>query len=80
MKDKRIKTDNNLVCVNIGDEKHYFTSYRKAGKIFGLESASVIWAVKHKNKLITNDDRIATITLEDGTHIEYKDINNELWK
>lgn len=74
------KRDNNLVCINIGTEKYYYTSARKAGLYLGLQSASVLWAIRHRNKLITNDDRIATITLEDGSDIPYKYINNDLYE
>ena len=68
--------DNNLVCVNIGKKKLYFSTYRKAGLHLGIQAASVQWAIKHGNKLITNDDKVATIELIDGSDIPYKYINN----
>lgn len=70
------KKNNNLILVNIGDEKHYFTSANRAGNLLGIQPNSVNWAIKHKNKLISDDDRIVTIELVNGSEIPYKMINN----
>lgn len=72
-----IKKDNNLVLVNVGDKKHYFTSMNKAGLFLGLATASVKWAVDHKNEIINNNDEIVTIDVIDGSEIPYKYINNQ---
>lgn len=70
------KKNNNLILVNVGaDEKHYFTSANRAGNLLGIQPNSVNWAINHKNKLISNDDRIVTIELIDGSEIPYKYIN-----
>ncbi len=69
------KKNNNLILVNIGSEKHYFTSANRAGNLLGIQPNSVNWAIVHKNKLISNDDRIVTIELIDGSEIPYKYIN-----
>lgn len=68
--------NNTLVCINIGDEKRYYTTARKAGLYLGIQSTSVLYAYKKKNRLITKDDRVCTITLEDGSDVPYKYINN----
>lgn len=70
------KTSNNLILVNIGEDKYYFTSANRAGNLLGIQPNSVNWAIKHHNKLISNDDRIVTIELIDGSEIPYKYINN----
>lgn len=69
------KKDNNLVCITIGKKKLYYSTYRKAGLLLGVQAASIQWAIKHKNKLITMDDKVATIELIDGSEIPYKYIN-----
>ena len=71
----RIK-GHDLICINICGEKHYFTSATKAGMYLGVQYNSIIWAIEHKNKVITKDDRVCTITIVDGSEIPYKYINN----
>lgn len=72
---KRKKNDNNLICVNAGNEKHYFTSTSRAGTFLGLAAGSIQWAIDHKNVLINNKDEEVTIELIDGSNILWKDIN-----
>lgn len=66
---------NNLVCINIGEEKLFFTTPGKAGLYLGLQYNSVMWAINHKNKLITKDDRVCTVKIVDGSDIPYKYID-----
>ena len=73
---KRKKNNNNLICVNAGNEKHYFTSTSRAGTFLGLAAGSVQWAIDHKNVLINNKDEEVTIDIIDGSEIPYKLINN----
>lgn len=73
---KRKKNDNNLICVNAGNEKHYFTSTSRAGTFLGLAAGSIQWAINHKNVLINNKDEEVTIEIVDGSEIKYKYINN----
>lgn len=73
---KRKKTNNNLICVNAGNEKHYFTSTSRAGQFLGLAAGSVQWAIDHENILINNKDEEVTIKIIDGSEIKYKYINN----
>jgi hypothetical protein len=49
----------------------------KAGLFLGLATASVKWAVDHKNEIINNNDEIVTIKIIDGSEIPYKYINNQ---
>lgn len=72
----KAKKDNNLVLVNAGNKKHYFTSLTRAGKFLGLQSASISWAIAHRNVLTNNAGEKVTITLVDGSEIQYKYINN----
>ena len=65
-----------LFCINIGDEKQYFTSARKAGFYLGIQASSILYAYKKGNKVITKDNRVCTITFEDGSDVPYKYINN----
>lgn len=72
------KENNNLVVLKYEDgERRYFTSLSRAGKVVGLASASVLWAIHHQNVLVDNSDRKLTIGVIDGSEIKYKNINNE---
>lgn len=72
----KTKKDNNLVLVNVGNKKHYFTSLTRAGRFLGLQSSSISWAIAHRNELTNNAGEKVTITLVDGSDIQYKYINN----
>lgn len=73
---KRKENNNNLICVTAGTEKHYFTSTTRAGQFLGLAAGSVQWAIDHHNVLVNNKDEDVTITIVDGSEIQYKYINN----
>lgn len=70
------KKDNNLILVNVGDKKYYFTSSNRAGKMLGMQNNSINWAIIHKNVLTNNAGEKVTIELVDGSDIPYKYINN----
>lgn len=70
------KKDNNLILVNVGNKKYYFTSAGKAGNFLGMQGPSVSWAISHRNELTNNAGEKVTITLVDGSDIQYKYINN----
>ena len=70
------KKDNNLILVNVGNKKYYFTSAGKAGNFLGMQGPSVSWAIAHRNELTNNAGEKVTITLVDGSEIPYKLINN----
>lgn len=72
------KKNNKLIYINIvGRESNlYFTSANRAGMRLKLQPNSVNWAIKHQNKLITENDEVCTIELVDGSEIPYKYINN----
>lgn len=70
------KKDNNLILVNVGKKKYYFTSTNRAGGFLGLQANSVNWAILHKNVLTNNRDEKVTIEVIDGSEIPYKLINN----
>ncbi len=70
------KKDNNLILVNVGNKKHYFTSAGKAGNFLGLQGPSVSWAISHRNELTNNAGETVTIEIVDGSEIPYKLINN----
>ncbi len=70
------KTNNNLILVKSGNEKHYFTSTNRAGKFLGLQANSINWAIVHGNILFNNKDEEVTVNLIDGSEIPYKYINN----
>lgn len=72
---KTKKQNNNLICVKIGEHKYYYTSANRAGVKLGLQQNSVNWAINHKNKMITENDEIATVEIVDGSEIPYKYIN-----
>jgi hypothetical protein len=72
----KTKKDNNLVLVNVGNKKYYFTSLTRAGRFLGLQSSSISWAIAHRNELTNNAGEKVTITLVDGSDIQYKYINN----
>lgn len=72
-----VKKNNNLVLVNVGEKKHYFTSINKAGLFLGLAPASINWAINRKNELKNNNDEIVTIEIVDGSEVPYKYINNQ---
>lgn len=73
MKNKR---NNNLILVNVGKVKHYFTSANRAGKFLNLQANSISWAILHKNVLTNNAGETVTIECVDGSEIPYKFINN----
>lgn len=70
------KKNNNLICLNIGKRKLYYTSSNRAGQYLGLKGASISWAITHCNILKTNEGEDVTITIVDGSDIPYKYINN----
>ena len=70
------KRDNNLILVNVGNKKHYFTSACKAGALLGLQGSSISWAILHRNELTNNAGETVTIEIVDGSEIPYKLINN----
>lgn len=70
------KQNNNLVLVNVGDKKQYFTSKNRAGLYLGLAQASIEWALSHHNEYWTENDEKVTIEIVDGSEIPYKLINN----
>lgn len=74
----RKKENNNLVCAVYDDgEKRYFTSTNRAAATYGICEPSVKWCIKSGNtKFETNDGRIITFELVDGSEIPYKLINN----
>lgn len=73
----RKKENNNLICVEVNNEKFYYTSMNRAAKKLSIQEASVRWAVMtNKNPLLPDGTRIAKVTLIDGSEIPYKYINN----
>ena len=73
----KTKKNNNLILVNVGEnKKYYFTSTSRAGKFLNLQSNSINWAIIHKNELVNNNNEKVTIELVDGSEIPYKYINN----
>ena len=71
------KKDNNLVVLNFSDgRKLYFTSMNKAALHLGLNIGSINWAIMRHTKMVTNGDIEVTVTIEDGSDIPYKYINN----
>ena len=68
--------NNNLILVNIGSKKYYYTSANKAGKLLGIQPNSINWAIIHKNELLYRNNKVI-IELIDGSDIPYKYINNE---
>ena len=70
------KKDNNLILVNSGKEKYYFTSLSRTGRFLNILPASVSWAIAHRNVLKNNRDEDVTIEIIDGSEIPYKYINN----
>lgn len=73
----RKKRNNNLVAINYANgEKLYYTSYTRAGYRVGLAAASVQWACEHGNTLYDLNDKELTISLIDGSNVQYKYINN----
>jgi len=70
------KKNNNLILVNVGEEKHYFTSANRVGKFLGIQANSVSWAVMHQNVLVNNRGDNVTVQIVDGSEIPYKLINN----
>jgi hypothetical protein len=72
----KTKKNNNLVLVTIDEDKKYFTSYCAAAKYTNLNGASILYAIKTNAVLYTNDDKLATIQIVDGTDVKYDDINN----
>lgn len=70
------KKDNNLILVNVGRIKHYFTSSTRAGNYLGLQGSSVNWAIVHRNTLKSNKGEDITIEVVDGSDVPYKYINN----
>lgn len=72
----RKKRNNNLVLVNVGNKKYYFTSLNRAGIYLNLAAQSVKWAIDHQNVLYNNANEKVTIDLIDGGEIPYKLINN----
>lgn len=73
----KMKKNNNLVLINEGEKKLYFTSFNRAGMHLGLQANSIKWAVNHNNVLYNNRDEKITIELVDGSDIPYKYINNK---
>lgn len=71
------KKNNNLILVNVGSKKHYFTSTNRAGDFLGIGNNSVMWAIMHHNELTNNRGDLVTIELIDGSYIPYKYINND---
>lgn len=70
------KKNNNLILVNVGKTKHYFTSATRAGDYLGIQGNSVNWAILHNNVLKNNNNEDVTIELVDGSDVPYKYINN----
>lgn len=70
------KKNNNLILVNVGKKKRYFTSANRAGDFLGIGNNSVMWAIMHHNELVNNSGEKVTIELIDGSEIPYKLINN----
>ena len=71
------KKTNNLVVLKYEDgERKYFTTKQRAGLSIGLAANSVQWAIDHENVVEDLNDRRLTITIEDGSEIPYKLINN----
>lgn len=70
------KKNNNLILVNVGKKKHYFTSANRAGDYLGMGNNSVMWAIMHHNELMNNAGEKVTIELIDGSDVPYKLINN----
>lgn len=70
------KKNNNLVLVNVDNNKIYFTSMTKAGYFLGIAAQSVKWAINHKNILKNDNDEQITIEIVDGSDIPYKYIND----
>ena len=62
--------NNNLILINIGDKKYYFSSIRKAGNFLTEQSNSV-----YENELVNNNKEKITIELVDGSNIPYKYID-----
>ena len=73
---KQKKKDNNLILMNIGDKKYYYTSMNRAGAKIGLQAASILWAIHHGNELMDDDGNKITVEIVDGSEIPYKLINN----
>ena len=69
------KKNNNLILVNVGNKKHYFTSANRAGDFLGLGNNSIMWAIMHHNELSNNNGDIITVEMVDGSNILWKDIN-----
>lgn len=71
-----VKKDNNLIRMNYGEDIYYFTSATRAGLAVGLASASVLWALRHKNELESYDGKKITFEIVDGSDVPYGLINN----
>ncbi len=71
------KKNNNLILVNVGMTKHYFTSANRAGDYLGLGNNSIMWAIMHHNELSNNKGDIITVEIVDGSDVPYKYINND---
>lgn len=76
MRKKNEKKDNNLVLMHIGKKDYYYSSMSRAGAKIGLQAASILWAIHHRNELVNNEGEIVTVELIDGSEIPYKLINN----
>lgn len=71
------KKDNNLIAIIYKDgERQYYTSMTRAGLKVGLTSASVKWAIEHKNECEDFNCRKLVIDVVDGSEVPYKLINN----
>lgn len=71
------KKDNNLIAIIYKDgEIQYYTSMTRAGLKVGLTSASVKWAIEHKNECEDFNCRKLVIDIVDGSEVPYRLINN----
>lgn len=72
----KVKRDNNLIKMTYGEDIYFFTSATRAGLAVGLASASVLWALRHKNQLKSFDGKNITFEIVDGSDVPYGLINN----
>ena len=73
----RKKENNNLICVEVNNEKFYYTSMTRAANKLNVACGQVQWALlKGVNPTLPDGTRTAKVTLVDGSDIPYKLINN----
>ena len=71
------KNNNNLIALIYEDgDRLYYTSMTRAGLKVGLTSASIKWAIDHKNEMEDWNGRKLRTEIVDGSEVPYKFINN----